>query len=566
MIEKLSFLTLRARRAVQLAQDGEWKELVARLQRRFAPAGPGPEHIVDPKFYATWRKKHFAKLPVLGALPSITFFTLSASQELASGKESHTPGDGPLQWTQNGVANLGLAAGSVQHLIVPASKRMAALSAVTTSFVAVVPVGCRPSERFLSTLAQIGQGDVWFGDSEHVAADGRLHSPFFRQGWSPERALEQPYVDGVVVYRTEHLQALGRPTPKTESAADYDLFLRATENARVTHIPELWSQRLVEPSSTVALPECGSKSVQSLVVKAALRRRKVQAEVTFGPLPGTLQVRPKVKEIAQRPTASLIIPFRDKPELLDLCLSSLRRVTAQPRYEVILVDNGSEQPTTHQTVRHWQKQLNARLLTIPGPFNYADLNNRAARVARGDVLVLLNNDTEIVDGDWLEAMVGWAQQKDIGAVGPMLLYGDRSIQHAGVLLGVQRIAIHSYQWEDERIDGYFGGAKVVTNPSAVTGACLAVQRKKFWEVGGLDDVAFKIAFNDLDLCLKLKARGYRTLFTPHARLIHHESKSRGTMLNVDEDREFHRRYRSEVENDPAYSPFLSRNVPDFRLR
>lgn len=567
MWEKVSFLALRAQRAVQLATDGEWTELAARLQRRFAPAGPGPEAITDPIYYQKWRRTHLPKV---------------VPNKLAPG-DATSPGS--LEFVILGPDTLsrrftieGIAAAAPAHspLCLESASDLGALSN-TVSHVVVLATGQRPTERFMASVrGKLSMPDrlpnaVYVGDSEAVTIDGRVHSPFFRCGIHHDRLLEQPYLTTLTLFPRALLSELLDAQP--ENAKEWpalvrlhDLILRADENGTLVHVADLWAQVLAPLGNPPDLPTCENGKLHETVTRAALKRRKRVATISEGPIPGTLHVQPKVRESKGRPTASLIIPFRDKPELLERCLASLQRITNGPEFELILVDNGSEQATTAKTVAHWHSQLPSRVLSIPGPFNYAELNNRAARVARGDVLVLLNNDTEIIDEAWLAELVGWAQQPDVGAVGPMLLYGDRSIQHAGVLLGVQRAAIHAYQWLPEQTVGHFGGAKVVTNPIAVTGACLAVQRQKYWEVEGLDDVAFKIAFNDLDLCIKLRAKGYRTLFTPHVRLIHHESKSRGTMLNVDEDREFIRRYSSLVDNDPCYSPHLSKHRPDFRLR
>jgi GT2 family glycosyltransferase len=251
-----------------------------------------------------------------------------------------------------------------------------------------------------------------------------------------------------------------------------------------------------------------------------------------------------------------------------MCLDSLIQRTTYSNYEVIIVDNGSVEDATQQLFDRLPKDR-FRILRDESPFNFSTLNNKAARVACGELLCLMNNDIEILTPDWLEEMVSFAVRPDIGCVGARLWYPDGRLQHGGCVLGVGGVCGHSHKYLQQGHTGYFGRAVLHQSFSAVTAACLLVRRHVFEEVGGLDE-QLVVAFNDIDFCLRVREAGYRNVWTPYAEMNHHESASRGT----EDTRAKQIRFSSEVDfmqsrwyrklfDDPAYSPNLTCDCEDF---
>jgi GT2 family glycosyltransferase len=269
----------------------------------------------------------------------------------------------------------------------------------------------------------------------------------------------------------------------------------------------------------------------------------------------------------------VIIPTRDRGELLGPCVRGVLERTDYPAVEVLIVDNDSADPATHELLDRLVADPRVRLLRCPGPFNYPALNNLAAREARGEILLLLNNDTLVIEPGWLHELVSHAARPGIGAVGAKLLYADRTVQHAGVVLGVgigpDTVAGHYGLGSGETDPGTFGWLSIARSVSAVTAACLAVKRSDYLRVGGMDEANLRVAFNDVDFCLRLRAVGLRNVFTPHARMLHFESKSRG----YEDTPERQARFGSEIrfmrakwgkalDSDPAWNPNLSLVEPN----
>jgi GT2 family glycosyltransferase len=312
------------------------------------------------------------------------------------------------------------------------------------------------------------------------------------------------------------------------------------------------------------------------LLSAALRRGKDPVHLAFilhhracRPSP-VVPTRARAQRNAMLPLVSVIIPTRNKADLLRKCLEGLGSVD-YPRLEILIVDNGSDEPATIALLDEVQTQT-LRVLRYPGPFNYSALNNFAVEQASGQFLCFLNNDVEMVDGDWLRIMIGHAQRSGTGAVGARLLYPDGSIQHAGVVTGIGGGAGHAHRFQSSSSAGYFSRAHLPQYVTAVTAACLVVARDKFLAVGGFDAERFPVAFNDVDLCLKLNSRGWQSFYEPRATLIHHESKSRGSdRLKVNRERfagelaELKRRWRTDKERDPYHHPCLSPFTEQFLI-
>lgn len=272
------------------------------------------------------------------------------------------------------------------------------------------------------------------------------------------------------------------------------------------------------------------------------------------------------------PFVSLVIPTRDKADLLAQCVDSIIQRSTYPHYEILIVDNGSVEDATKALFARLGEDPRIRILPYNAPFNYSAINNYAVSHARGDIIGLVNNDIEVITPDWLEEMVSWAAREDIGCVGAKLYYDNGAIQHAGVVLGIGGVAGHSHKYFPRDSYGYFSRLMVHHNVSAVTAACLLIRRDVYESVGGLDE-HLAVAFNDVDLCIKVGARGYRNIFTPFAELFHHESASRGhedtpekKARFLDEINRMQTRWAKELQADRYYSPNLTLIHENYELR
>jgi GT2 family glycosyltransferase len=268
---------------------------------------------------------------------------------------------------------------------------------------------------------------------------------------------------------------------------------------------------------------------------------------------------------------SIIIPTRDHANILAVCLESILKKTSYTHFEIIVVDNGSVEKETQQLLAS-QPQDKVRVVRDDQPFNYSRINNVAVQVAKGNVICLMNNDIEVLTPDWLEEMLSFALQSDIGCVGARLWYPSGVLQHGGVVLGIGGIAGHSHKYLSRGQSGYFGRAVLHQSFSAVTAACLIIRRELWDEVEGLDE-SFAVAFNDVDFCMRVRAAGYRNVWTPYAEMIHHESLSRGQEDNPEKTARFqseiqrmNQRWGAALHKDPAYSPNLTHDHEDFSMR
>jgi GT2 family glycosyltransferase len=348
--------------------------------------------------------------------------------------------------------------------------------------------------------------------------------------------------------------------------------LRATEAAKsILHIPRVLYHWRMHAQSTAA--NKGSKTYAFDAGKRAvadhLRRLGIDASVHDGAVLGTYQV---IYHLRSQPLVSVIIPNKDAPEMLARCVDSLAR-SSYANFEIVIVGNSSTLPQTHAYYAELRKQPHVRIVKWTKPFNYAAVNNFAASQARGEMLLFLNNDTEFINPDALEAMVKLAVQPGVGAVGAKLYYADDTIQHAGIVIGMGGIAGHSHLNFPREAPGYMQRLRFTQNVSAVTAACLLMQRSVFETVGGFDE-GFVLAFNDVDLCLSVLKAGHRVVWTPDAELYHLESKTRGYEDTVEKQARFKREYDLFVtkwsaflrQGDPYYSPHFRLDRPDFALK
>jgi GT2 family glycosyltransferase len=283
-----------------------------------------------------------------------------------------------------------------------------------------------------------------------------------------------------------------------------------------------------------------------------------------------IPAKPTSAALEDPPTISVIVPTRNKLSLLRKCLEGLQQTDYQ-HVETIVIDNGSDEADTLAYLDRLERE-GVRVLRLPGPFNYSALNNAAVALCEGELLCFLNNDVEMLDHDWLWILATHAVREDIGAVGPRLLYPDGTVQHAGVVIGVGGGAAHAHRFQPKDAEGYFDRARLPQRVSAVTAACLVLERRKFLAVGGFDEENFPVAFNDVDLCLKLNARGWQSFYEPRSTLIHHESKSRGRDRSrlakarfAGELAALKTKWRTDELRDPYHHPHLSRYTEQFLL-
>ena len=417
--------------------------------------------------------------------------------------------------------------------------------------------------------------DILFSDEAKIDLHGNIVDPHYKPAFSPEHVLSQNYISHLGVYRKSIVDTVGGFREGFEGAQDYDLLLRVLNRADVvTHIPKiLYFWRKIPGSTAQSFSEKSyAWDAGEHALKDALQMANSDATVSKGQRPGTFRITYPV-DPAQK--ISVIIPFRDKAELLHQCL---RSVTEQhfENIEILAVDNDSQCPKTREAIEYWKaKDSRIRFMSYQQEFNYSAINNFAAAKARGDYLLLLNNDISS-DGDsgWLKALLEHAQRPDIGAVGGLLLYPDRSVQHAGVIIGIGGIAGHAHKYQPEQENGYFSRPHITHNVSAVTGACLLVKKRHWDLVGGLNECDLKIAFNDVDFCLRLTERGLRNVYTPYCRLIHHESKSRGAedtaekISRFNQEISFMRRRHAIafLKGDFYYNPNLTLKHENFQIR
>lgn len=414
-----------------------------------------------------------------------------------------------------------------------------------------------------------------YSDEDKLDADGKRFDPNFKPDWNPDLLRGQNYVCHLAVLRTALVRAVGGFRAGFEGSQDHDLLLRCSERmtaAQVVHIPEiLYHWRAVQGSTALG---SGAKDYAAAAGARAVaehleRMQTGAAVVPAGRAPGLYRVRWPVPEPA--PKVSLIVPTRDRVDLLRTCVESILARSTYPDFEVVVVDNQSHDAAALAYLRELQARRRVRVLRYDAPFNYSAINNWAVRQCDGDLLGLVNNDIEVITPGWMEEMAGFALRSDVGAVGAMLYYPDDTIQHAGVLLGVQGIAGHIDCGMPRGYEGHGRRALVAQDLSAVTAACLLVRRAVFDAVGGLDE-ALPVAFNDIDFCLRVRARGYRNVWTPFAEMYHHESASRGkedTLEKLDrfaaETAFMQQRWGDALREDPAYNPNLSLQSHNFRL-
>ncbi len=376
-------------------------------------------------------------------------------------------------------------------------------------------------------LAEHPEAALVYSDEDKIDEAGRRRDPFFKPDFDPLLLTGQNFVSHLSVFRKDLVDTAGGYREGYEGSQDWDLTLRVSERvpaAQVRHIPHVLYHWRVHASSTAALVSAKPYAVDAgrRAVNDHLERTGRPGQVTRIGKSGHNRVAWALPDPA--PRVSIVVPTRDG-RLLQRCIDSVLAFTQYPDFEMVVVDNSSESLPTLQYLQSYDERL--KVLRDERPFNYAELNNAAVQHTTGDVVCLLNDDTEVISGEWLTEMVSQVLQPGVGAVGAKLYYDEARIQHAGVVLGVYGVAGHAFRMFDRLSPGYFGNLQLAHRMSAVTAACAVLRREAWDAIGGFDEKNLPVAFNDIDFCLRLREAGWEIVWTPYAELYHHESTSRG---------------------------------------
>ncbi|HPR33064.1 MAG TPA: glycosyltransferase family 2 protein, partial [Prolixibacteraceae bacterium] len=380
----------------------------------------------------------------------------------------------------------------------------------------------------VKTINEIPDIDFIYSDEDMISPEGSYFQPHYKTDFNRSLLLSHNYVTHFAVIRKGLGDSLGWFREGYEGAQDHDLFLRIIDKTnRIYHIPKIlyhWRQ-----SATSTSLNYREKFYADAAARKALsdyaRRNGIIMELHEGPGLGVYRFK---REIVTDKKVSIIVPFKDQVPFLKDCIESVTHKTRYHNWELLLVSNNSEEEETFRFLKKVEKNdKRIRVLEYNHPFNFSAINNWAVKQSTGSYILLLNNDIKAISDGWLEAMLEHIQQESVGIVGAKLLYSDNTIQHAGVIIGILGVAGHSHRFCPDASVGYYYRSSVIQELSAVTGACLLTKRDLWDQAGGLDETNLKIAFNDIDYCLKIRELGYDVVYTPYAKLYHYESKSRG---------------------------------------
>jgi O-antigen biosynthesis protein len=417
-------------------------------------------------------------------------------------------------------------------------------------------------------LQEHSEADVIYSDEDKLDLAGNRGDPFFKPDWSPDLLLSNNYICHFLVVRRQVLTEVNGLRSGFDGSQDYDLLLRLVERTtRVFHIPKILYHWRAAESSTAFSPGVKPKAYVAAerALKDYLQRNRIQARVEEGCAQGQWMIR---YEVLGDPEVSIIMPTGGHLDLLQPCLDSLFNTTDYPKYRVLVVDNSrSSQVQDYIQKLSAHNELLGYLDYRGKKFNYSALNNFAVSQVSSPLVLFLNDDTTMVNEDWLTGLVEHGQRKSVGAVGAKLLYPSGSIQHAGVLMGVFDNTGHAFKNIPGNSRHYFCFPQITRNCSAVTAACMLTRRTVFQEIGGFDEKNLPVAFQDVDYCLKLGKAGYSIVYTPAAVLLHHESVTKHEKIpNMREVRYMQTKWADVIANDPFYSPNLTRKTEDYSLR
>jgi len=412
--------------------------------------------------------------------------------------------------------------------------------------------------------------DLFYSDEDHLDESGLRTDPFFKPDWSPDLILGENYVCHLMVFRRSLCDEMGGFRSEVDLSQDHDLLLRMSAEARkIVHIPRILYHWRTDVYSITRASSQEKPALESSrrAVDDFLRAAGVSASVEPGLIPSRWRIR---YPIPNGTKVRMVIPCGGKTELLERCVDSIAGKTDYPDYEIVVLDN-SRSSKVEKFVRGWSRRgLKLGYFDFRNqPFNYSAMNNAGARETDAALLLFLNDDISVITPDWLGAMVELACRPEVGAVGAKLLYPDDTIQHAGIILGCFDICGQAFKGHPASERTYYDFPDLVRNVSAVTAACMMVPRARFWECGGFDTKSLPVAYQDIDLCLKLNQRGYRVLYTPYAQLYHYEAVSKRPEdkdPRPSETMAFKNRWKDLIENDPFYNPNLTRTAEDYSCR
>jgi GT2 family glycosyltransferase len=434
----------------------------------------------------------------------------------------------------------------------------AAVQAATAEFIALLEshdeLSLSALSEFAAAIDRTPASDLVYSDEDALGARGRRERPRFKPSWSPELLLAENYIGRLSLVRRELVTGPNGFRNGFDGAEEWDLFLRLSRRAeRTTRVPLCLYHRA--QGTRAELPDAGAQAVadhcRQLGLEAAVSTSAHGWRVTW-PVPHDLLV-------------SIVIPNRDAPEVISQCVRGLLDSTSHPRRELIIVDNASTNADVLSLYRSLETDRRATIVPFNRPFNFSAACNAGAASAHGELLLFLNNDIEVIDPDWLSELARWALRPDIGIVGAKLLYPDRTIQHAGVAFGIGLVG-HVFSRAPEGTTTLFGSSETYRNYTAVTGACQMMRRGVFEELGGFDE-RFRLSFSDVVICMEAWARGYRVMYTPYARLVHHESFTRRREDSLEDLQRLVAYLRQHhVYDDPYFHPELNPEsaVPELR--
>lgn len=415
--------------------------------------------------------------------------------------------------------------------------------------------------------------DILYSDEDKVTDKNRFIQPNFKPQWSPDTFLSRNYLGHFVGIKKTIIDAVDGFRIGFEGSQDYDLLLRATEiTQRIHRIPKILYHWRMHANSTSMNEEAKDYAFLSGIkaLDEALSRRGIDGKASLqSGKPGFYRIQYALKK---SPKVSIIIPTYNNAEVLTTCIDSIFEKTSYQNFEIILINNNSNEEELFECFKKWKVQFGDQFqfLDCPYPFNYAKLMNDGVALSNGEFILLLNNDTEVLQNDWIEQMLHHAQRKTVGAVGVKLLYPNNTVQHGGVVMGIGGVAGHTFIGAGKEDPGYFYYLTSVTNYSAVTAACLLVEKSKYLAVGGFDE-QLAVEYNDVDFCLKLIEKGFYNLFNPDVILYHYESLTRGHPYatkesykrHLSEVKYFKSKWQKYIDNDPFYNPNLSLTTTHF---
>jgi O-antigen biosynthesis protein len=440
----------------------------------------------------------------------------------------------------------------------------------SADWITILPSGIILSPNALSTVARAAAANpetlVIYSDDDRIDPETMERwNPFFKPDWSPDLLLSMNYLGPFVVFHRQTFLDVGGLRHDVPGAEVFDVALRVTERSgHVHHVPDVLVTTIATaPGPGVSWHASDWQESERQALEDALSRRKVDGAVERGLHPGTWRVR---YALPDPPGVTAVIPTGGKLDLLRPCLTDLTERTDYPNLEILLVDNSKDDAVERLVAELSPRVPGLRRFANPlTPFNYSALVNSAIPHVTTPLVLMLNDDTTVIDPGWLRAMVELAQRPEVGIVGAKLLYPDDTIQHAGVVLGPYGGSVHVFKRRPGDDPGFFDLPDVIRNVSAVTFACAVIDRAVFDVIGGLDEENLPVAFNDTDFCLRARDAGYEVLYTPHARLHHHESITKVVIAHPNEIAFLREHWRHVIDHDPYYNPNLTRKGEDAGL-